>query len=233
MGVIFYRTLRSAARFIRIQAIRQTQLNADRADRDDGFVLACTHISHIEPLVLSAAMRRQVHWVSRREFYRFRISQFVLNAIGAVEIDRFGSALVGVRAAAKLAAAGQCVGIFPEGGVAQGQDSVLSGGAIKGGMCSIAIDANVPIVPVVMLGTDILTSVRSWIPPPRKQVCFAFGRDICPPASGESRHARRVQMTGAVEQEFRRVYSEIVSTLDIGHSQMTAVLRNQSIGSCR
>ncbi|MDP6890328.1 MAG: lysophospholipid acyltransferase family protein [Phycisphaerales bacterium] len=229
MGAIFYRTLRNAVRLVRIQTIRQTALNSDRVCRAGGFVLACTHISHIEPIVLSAAMRRQVHWVARQEFYRYGVARFILNASGAVPIDRFGSPIIGVRTAAQLARVGRCVGIFPEGGIAKGSQSVLGGGSIKGGACSIAIDASVPIVPAVILGTDGLTTVKSWIPLPRKPVFFAFGRDIHPPTSGGPRRSRRLQMKHAVEQEFRAVYSELVAALDSDHSKLTAAIDSRPI----
>lgn len=227
MGAIFYRMLRSAAQLIRVQAIRHTQLNADRVDRDGGFVLACTHISHIEPLVLSCGIGRQVRWVARREFYRYWLARCVLNTAGTVQIDRFGSPLVGIRNAARLAGAGECVGIFPEGGIAKGSNSILGGASAKGGMCSIAIEANVPIVPVVVLGTDRLETVASWIPLPRTHVCYGFGRDVCPPPRGESRHSRRVQMTHAVELEFRRLYADMIARVNIDHAKLPAAAHHE------
>ena len=56
------------------------------------------------------------------------------------------------------------VGIFPEGGVASGKDSMCRGGRMKGGACLIARRANVPIIPCVILGVHTLNRVAPWIP---------------------------------------------------------------------
>ncbi len=230
MGATFYKILRTTAKLVRIQTIRQTCLNAHRADRDDGFILACTHLSHLEPIVLSAAIRRQVHWMARKEFYENRLSAFILNASGAIQIDRFGSPMPGIRAAARVAAEGKCIGIFPEGGVAQGSKSVLRGGPIKSGVCTIAIQADVPVVPAVILGTDKLTSVKSWIPFSRTPLCFAFGNDIRPPALIGSRRTRRIRMTKVVEHEFQQIYVDLITRLGINDSLITQVACDHSSG---
>jgi 1-acyl-sn-glycerol-3-phosphate acyltransferase len=231
MGATTYRALRLAARLVRVQTIRPTYLNLDRVDRDDGCVLACTHLSHIEPVLLSVAMRRQVHWMARREFYHTRVATFFLNRSGAIQIDRFGFPIAGIRSGASMAATGRCVGIFPEGGVTQGSESVLRGGPIKGGVCTIAIQADVPVVPVAVLGTDRLTTVRSWVPIPRKPVIVAIGEDIRPPAKAASRRSRRLQMVEAVVQGFQQLYAETISQLDIGDAPITQAVRDPSTNS--
>jgi len=220
MGVLFYRTCRAGGRFIRWQTIRQLVLDEHRADRAGGFILACTHISHLEPIVVSAIVERQIRWMARVEFYRHRWAAAALNLGGAFPVDRFGCSLRAVRTAIRLARAGECVGIFPEGGVAQGQQSILRGAPFKQGVCTIAIAARVPVVPVVVLGTDRLNRVGPWLPFRRGRVYCAFGSDVVPPARSGSRRGDRMEMAGRLGQEFARVYDDLLSRSGVTDAQV-------------
>jgi 1-acyl-sn-glycerol-3-phosphate acyltransferase len=215
MSLASYKVMRLVVRFVWFHAIRQTLLHERRVDRSDGFILACTHIGHLEPLVISVAMRRQVHWMARKEFYRHGLPAALLKTSGAFQIDRYGSSITGIRTAAQLAEEGRCIGIFPEGGVVRDSQSVIHGGPIKGGICTIAIQAMVPVVPVVILGTEQLTRVKSWLPFRRTPLHIAFGSDIFPPTNGGSRRSRRLEMVHAVEGEFQRVYADLVDRVEM------------------
>ncbi len=86
-------------------------------------------------------------------------------------------------------------GSFPEGGVAKGNQSVLRGRAIKRGVCTVAVE-QVPVVPVVVLGTDTrLNRVGPWLPFRRGQVWIAFGDDVMRTPRSDSRRADRCRMT--------------------------------------
>jgi 1-acyl-sn-glycerol-3-phosphate acyltransferase len=220
MGSLFYGTCRIGARFIRRQTIRQFSLNEDRADRAGGFILACTHLSHLEPIVVSSIVRRHVRWMARMEFYRRRWGAAALNLGGAFPVDRFGCSLRAVRTAIRLAQAGECVGIFPEGGVAQGQQSILRGAPFKHGACTIAVAARVPVVPVVVLGTDRLNQVKPWLPFRRGRLYCAFGNDVVPPPRSDSRRADRTEMAARLGEEFRRVYHDLLSRSGVTDEQV-------------
>jgi len=220
MNVAFYKAGRLACRFIKIQCIRELVLHRERTDREGGFLLACTHLSHLEPFVAGMLVQRPVHWMARIEFYRRWWAAIALRLGGAVQVDRYGFSLPAVRRAIQLASAGKVVGIFPEGGVAQGTRSVLRGGPIKQGVCTIAIRARVPVVPVVMLGTDRLNRVGPWLPARRGQVWVAFGKDIAPPDRALGNRAARSEMSVRLGAEFQRLGRELMETARLSDSDV-------------
>src|SRR5262249_49924951 len=114
------------------------------------------------------------------------------------------------------------VGIFPEGGVVRGTDAVFRGGPMKRGVCVVGIRAGVPVVPVVVLGTERLNSVSPWLPARRGRLWIAFGREIQPPPlrPGVSRRGARFQMADQIQSEFIRAYRELLSHSGLADAQI-------------
>lgn len=169
-------------------------------------LLAVSHLSHLEPAFVMAQVGRPVHWMTRVEFFGPRWAAMVLNGCGAFPVDRAGFALPAIRKAIGLLGEGRVVGVFPEGGVVSGRDSVLRGGPIKEGICTIAIRTGVPIVPVMVLGTEDLNRVSPWLPARRGSVCVVFGNPVVPPASRRSNRRTRAELSGQLRGEFVRLF---------------------------
>src|ERR1041384_459558 len=121
----FYALVKAFFAIPRAVAIREVVLNPEQADRPGPLILAVSHLSHTEPIFVSCNVRRQVRWMARVEHYQSVLGRAFLNACGAFSVDRFGNAAPAVRQAIRLLRAGEIIGIFPEGGNATGQSSVL------------------------------------------------------------------------------------------------------------
>jgi len=210
MGAMLYRCCRASGRFIKWQTMREVVLHADRANREGGFILACTHLSHLEPFIVSVAVERHVRWMARIEFYQSRWRAAALRQGGAFPVDRFGPSLSSVRTAIRLVRSGEIVGIFPEGGVTRGRNSVLRGAPFKQGVCTIAVETRLPVLPVVVLGTDRLNSIGPWLPFRRGRLWTAFGNDVLPPERSGSRRADRENMAVRLGEEFVRTYQGLL-----------------------
>jgi 1-acyl-sn-glycerol-3-phosphate acyltransferase len=220
MGALFYKSCRAGGRFITWQTLRQTVLDADRANREGGFILACTHLSHLEPFIVSGVTERHIRWMARIEFYRSRWQAAVLNGGGAFPVDRYGASLPAVRTAVRLIESGECVGIFPEGGVAQGSNAVFRGAECKQGACTISVQTRKPIVPVVVLGTHTLNRVAPWLPFRRGRTWIAFGNDVVPPPRSASRRADRAEMAQSLRAEFARTYHHLLQQGGLSDDQI-------------
>jgi 1-acyl-sn-glycerol-3-phosphate acyltransferase len=183
------------------------------ADRAGGYVLACTHFSHLDPICIGLIIRRKVDWMARLEFYRHRVIAGLLWALDAFPVNRFGIPVRSVRRAIARCAAGRVVGIFPEGGVASGKDSMCRGGRMKGGACLIARRANVPIIPCVILGVHTLNRVAPWIPFRRGHLWAIFGEPVWPPqpTGGMTRRQARDAYARQVEASFVSLYNELLA----------------------
>jgi 1-acyl-sn-glycerol-3-phosphate acyltransferase len=175
------------------------------------FIVACTHLSHTDPFLLSIYTRSpQIDWMARIEFWKFRLGGRFMEWMNAIPIRRFGVPANGIRMAIDRLKAGRVVGICPEGGVAQGSRSVMRGGTMKKGVCLISYRTGAPVLPCVMLGTDKLNRVPPWIPPLRAKLWIGFGsRLIYPDTNNPDRRAAREAMAAELSREYQAIFEEV------------------------
>lgn len=206
---LLYRISRVGGRFTFFCTMRAHVLNAQRAEREGGYVLALTHLSHLEPMCASILSQRRIHWMTRKEFFKYRLIAAYLRACNAFSVDRQGIPVSAVREAIARARQGHAIGICPEGGVTQGKQAAIRGGTIKKGCCTVALRAGMPIVPCVMLGTDKLNQVGPWLPFKRAQIWVAYGEPIYPPAGTKSTRATREALMVRLMSSYRQLYAEL------------------------
>ena len=207
---LFYGSCGVIVRLIRHQCFREFVLDGHRMHQfPGGFVLAVTHISHLEPPLLGCHTRRHISWVARKEFFRLPVYGRILKLAGMISIDRFGVPVRAIRQSVARAAAGEVVGIFPEGGVQRGADAVFRNGVMKRGVCVIARRANVPIVPVVMLGTEKLNAVKPYLPWRRARLYVAYGEPVWA-VEGETNRDSREATAEVLQAEFVRTYQRLL-----------------------
>jgi len=195
-GRVFHRTIR-------------LHLDLAEAERAGGYILACTHASHLDPFCVSVVMKkRRVRWMARIEFYRSWWSTLLLEWAGAFPVNRQGVPVSAVKNAIRLAKEGHVVGIFPEGEIKRNAESVLRGGRIKRGVCLVSQRANVPVIPCVVLGSEALLRPRVWRPSRPCALRVKCGLPIYPPTILHRREARRV-MAEEIEFSLRGLYREL------------------------
>ena len=209
MGRVHYVTGRFFAKWVYALSIRGIVLRPEIPERPGGYLLACTHLSHLEPFIVSTILRRKVDWMARVEFYRWGVFRWFLDRFDAFPVNRFGVPVSAIRTAIARARAGRVVGIFPEGGVAMGRESVCRGGPIKRGVCLVSMRAGVPIVPCVMLGTHELTKFEPWLPFRRATLWVAFGEPIYPVRDAPTHKAGRAIMARQLADAFCSLYREL------------------------
>jgi 1-acyl-sn-glycerol-3-phosphate acyltransferase len=205
----FYRVGRTCARFIYFQCLRSTVVHRERFDLPGGFVLACSHLSHLEPFIVAGMVKRKIDFMARIEFYKYRPIAAALYLLDTFPVNRQGVPVRAIRTAIDRVRRGRIVGIFPEGGVVQGSESVLRGGPIKKGVCLIAQRSGAPVLPVVVVGTDRLNRVPPWLPFRRARVWVGFGRPVYPRYDLAGRRAGREWMAEQIRREFQSVYQEL------------------------
>ena len=214
-----YRLARALCRFVQLCCVRLVVVHRNRLDRSGGFVLACTHLSHVEPAILTAILDRQIDWMSRIEFHRHFLMARFLKAAGSFSVDRNGVPVKSIRTAIERAQAGKVVGIFPEGGVARGKMSVMQGGPIKKGVCVVSYRAAVPVLPVLVLGTEKLTKVGPWMPFKHARLWVIAGNLVHPPLDEPRRKVARELMAKDLQTEFQSMYKELCSTCGLELTQ--------------
>ena len=211
---VYYSIGRLAIRAIKFNTLRIQIIRPEAAGRLGGYVLAPTHISHLEPFIISMIVKRHIDWMARTEFYCRWWTRAFLDLAGAFPVHRQGVPVSAIRNALRRVEAGRIVGIFPEGGVAIGSQSVCRGGPIKRGACLIAQRANVPVLPCVVIGTQHLNRVWPWIPFRRASLWIAFGEPIWADGS-EGRKAGRAKMAAEMQRAYQALSEEMLATFHL------------------
>lgn len=202
----------ATCRFVHFCCFREVVLHGERLERPGGYILACTHLSHLEPILVSRRCRRRIDWMARIEFYRYRLIARLLDALDAFPVNRRGVPVRAIRTAIDRVRRGRIVGIFPEGGVASGTKSMMHGAAFKKGACVVAYRSGAPVVPVVMVGTDKLTRIGPWLPFRNARVWMIVGEPVYPPLDERRRRVARESMAQELRSRYRSLYAELCST---------------------
>src|SRR2546430_4427425 len=180
----------------------------EHVNRRGGFLLASNHISHFDPPMISSLVHRKIDWMAMAEFFPVPGLGHLLRAVDAFPAARDRADRKTIRAAIERLKDGRIVGVFPEGGIRDGANSLLGGAPLRAGASTLAHLAGVPIVPCVILGTDRLYAKRSWLPLRRTPVWIGFGRAISNFPELEKSAARERIETELVAA-FRRIYAEL------------------------
>jgi 1-acyl-sn-glycerol-3-phosphate acyltransferase len=124
---------------------------------EGGFVLAANHNSNFDPWPLGIPLfpRRYLRFMAKSELFWTPVKQFI-TAAGAFPVRRGQHDAEAMATATQLCREGHIVVMFPEGtrrkkGLRKKYEARAHTGAAR-----IALDANVPLVPAGIVGTDRL-----------------------------------------------------------------------------
>ena len=175
-GRCLYDTLWVLCRTLAVSVLGFRVRFAERLPREGGLLVLSSHQSHLDPLLLGLATDRRLSSLARASLYRFKPFAAVITALDAVPIDRDASIVKSMKAVIGRLRAGSAVVIFPEGT----RTATGTLGEIKSGFALLAKKAEVPIVPVAIVGAYECWPRTRRMPRPGR-IRLEFGRVI--PAS--------------------------------------------------
>lgn len=205
---MFYWIARFILRCVFFPTLRVRTFGLEAARRPGGWLLACSHVSHLDPFCIGAKLPRRISWMARIEFYRRFWTRPLLAVAHAFPVNRQGVPVSAIKTALQRLGRGEVVGVFPEGEIKTGAESVLRGATLKRGVCLLATRADCPVLPCVILGTDKLNAIDPWLPMRRGKLWMACG-DFIEPVKGLDRRAARAEMAGRIEQAFLELYARL------------------------
>lgn len=120
---------------------------------DEGpVVLVCNHVSFVDPIVIAAATRRPIRFVMDHRIFRTPVINFIFRHMRAIPIAPAKEDPAMMDAAfdevAKALAAGEVVGIFPEGRITDNGELY----PFRPGIQRIVGQTPVPVVPMALRG---------------------------------------------------------------------------------
>jgi 1-acyl-sn-glycerol-3-phosphate acyltransferase len=150
------------------------------------------------------SLPRPIFFMGKSSLFKIPLLELGYRELGAFPVNRGEKDEWALRHAAKVLAHGQTLGMFPEGKRSKGKGL----GVAKTGTARLALDANCPIVPMAVIGTD--TFFRRF--PFRTVVTIRLLPPILP-KPGETALALmdRVMFTlaASLPKEMRGVYAEM------------------------
>lgn len=134
-------------------------------------ILASNHLAVADSFYLPLVLRRRIFFLAKAEYFtgtgiKGKLTKFFYSSTGQVPIDRTDadSAAAALTSAARILDQGKLLGMYPEG--TRSPDGRLYKG--KTGLARIALETGIPVIPVAMIGTNVVN------PPGSKM--WHFGR---------------------------------------------------------
>jgi 1-acyl-sn-glycerol-3-phosphate acyltransferase len=147
-------------------------------------VLACNHRSFADPPLVGMHMRRPIAYFARADLWQNPVIAFFLNAMFGIPVDRDNPGLSSMKGAVERLRRSIAVLVFPEG--TRTRNGRL--GPLREGPALFARRANVPIVPVYLLHSEMLWPRGRKLPRfLAKGLEVRFGAPLVPPTELDPR----------------------------------------------
>ncbi|GER67720.1 1-acyl-sn-glycerol-3-phosphate acyltransferase [Weizmannia acidilactici] len=132
------------------------------------FVVVCTHRSWLDIIFLALALwPYEIHYMAKQELFSKKWVKWLLTKLHAFPVNRENPGPSSLKIPMKILKEGEIVGIFPSG--TRSSEHV----SLKRGAVTIALKANVPLVPAVYKGPKTFKEVLK-----RKPKLVRFGSPI-------------------------------------------------------
>lgn len=118
--------------------------------RRGGLIIACNHISELDPPILGFAVPRNVTFMAKVELFRSRWMIFLMRELWAFPVNRSGIDTTAVRTTLDSLRRGLAVVVYPEG--TRSRDGRLL--PVKPGIGLLAAASGAPVQPAFIWGTD-------------------------------------------------------------------------------
>lgn len=217
---MYYAVSRAVLRPLMLLLYRPTITGLDNVPPSGGVLVASNHLSFIDSFAIPLSAPRKISFLAKSDYFDKtsllgRFGAHVMAGLGAVPVDRFSpsAAQDSLESALTVVQSGGAFGIYPEG--TRSRDGRLHRG--RTGVAWLAIKAQVPVVPVGLVGTDQIQPVGARFPRIR-HVELHFGTPIHPTAytdlpAGRARRAMTDDVMDAIAALSRQVRAEGYSEL--------------------
>jgi 1-acyl-sn-glycerol-3-phosphate acyltransferase len=129
----------------------------ENVPREGAAILASNHLSFSDSIFLPLVIERRVTFLAKSDYFtgpglKGWLTATFMRAVGQLPVDRTGgkASNAALKAGLKVLGRGELLGIYPEG--TRSPDGRLFRG--RTGVARLALEAKVPVLPVVMVGTD-------------------------------------------------------------------------------
>ena len=137
-----------------IAGVRIAVEGLEQIDGDATYIFMCNHVSNLDPPILIPKLPRRTSVLVKQELFKIPILGRAMLMADLVPVDRRNreAAVNSMREAEQVMARGLNMTVFPDG--TRSRDGRLL--PFKKGPFYLAMDSGIPIVPVTILGSELL-----------------------------------------------------------------------------
>ncbi len=132
-----------------------------------GAIFASNHLSFSDSIFLPLVVPRRITFLAKADYFtgsglKGRATASFFKGVGQVPVDRTGgrASEAALKTGIRILRSGELLGLYPEG--TRSPDGRLYRG--KTGVARMALEAEVPVLPTAMIGTDIIQPTGQKIP---------------------------------------------------------------------
>ncbi len=167
---IGYDILWLMARFAAITAVEMRSEGRWRIPEAGGGIILSTHQSNFDPVLVGLTVNRRLNYLARKTLFKNPAFTRLIRYLDAIEIDREGSGLAGLKEMLSRLKREELVLMFPEG--TRTRDGSV--GEMKSGFLPVARRSRVPLLPVAIVGAfDVIP--RGTKIPKRHPIAVVYG----------------------------------------------------------
>ena len=196
--------------------------NGENLPAQGGVLVTTNHLSRLDtPFLLTITDRNDLVAIVAKKYRRRPFFKWILGKIGTmVWMDRENTDFAAIREALDYLRQGAMVGIAPEGTRSQETNGLLEG---KQGAALLAARANVPIVPVGIVGSEKVNS--GWARLQRPPVTIRVGTPyLLPPMDRDNRQAWLTQYTDEIMCRIAQLLPENYRGFYVDHPRLKELL---------
>ncbi|OBG98740.1 acyltransferase [Mycobacterium sp. E136] len=152
MEPVFYSLEVLVKAAVRIDGLKITYRGLENIPASGGAVIAINHTSYVDWLPAALAVhyrKRRLRFMIKQEMQEVKVINFLIRHTGTIPVDRHAGAGAYAVAVERLRA-GELVGVYPEATISRSFELK----DFKTGAARMARDADVPIVPLIVWGSQ-------------------------------------------------------------------------------
>ena len=151
--------------------------------------MACNHVSYLDPMIMGIATGRRINYMAKADLFKKPVLGFILKELWAFPVKRNTADKGALRESLDRLKKGMPLLLFPEG-TRHGSPGEKK---IESGVGFLALKANVPVVPVLVEGSQAV------LPPGakffrRNIVKVTYGLPVSYPADADYQEVSRQVM---------------------------------------
>jgi len=188
------------------------------------FILISNHLHNLDPLMTQAALKRNCHFFTKREAYKYPVVRDIARWSGGFPVDRGKPDRWAIRRAEAALEQGLAVGIYPEG--TRSTTLGLQKGFAGAGL--VALRSGAPIIPSTITGSERmpfngkkgkLHAGKVWPDPGHEGVLVRFGEPFMIPRELDGKRLgaeaatdlMMIELARMLPPDYRGVYADRVA----------------------